>query len=97
MEMKQAFVLFGMLSFLGTVCVVVGTAVVVICARVIGEDRLSRFFSVGSGWLFGGRGLAWKIIDGRSGDLIRIFRDAFRSVTREPGIHSSSGEREIFL
>jgi hypothetical protein len=62
MEMKQAFVLFGMLSFLGTVCVIVGTAVVVICARVIGEDRLARYFSVGSGWLFGGRGLAWKIM-----------------------------------
>jgi hypothetical protein len=62
MEFKQAFVLFGMLSFLGTFCVITGTAVVVICARLIGEERLARCFSVGSGWLFGGRGLAWKIM-----------------------------------
>jgi len=61
-EIKQAFVLFGMLSFLGTVCVIAGTVVVVICAKVIGEARLARYFSEGSSWLFGGRGLAWKIM-----------------------------------
>lgn len=62
MAFRQAIALFGVLAFLGTFMVIAASIVAVAGAKLIGEKRLARYFSVGSGWLFGGRGLAAKII-----------------------------------
>ncbi len=61
MEFKQAVVLLGMLSFLGTVLLVAGAIAAVAGTKLIGEQRLARTLSLGSGWLFRGRGLSVKI------------------------------------
>lgn len=61
MAFRQAVAAFGALSFLGTFLLLAGAAVAVFGARVVGERRLALAMDWVSRWLFGGRGLAWKV------------------------------------
>jgi hypothetical protein len=61
MEAKQISVVFGVLAFLGTFAALGAAAVAFIATKLIGEERLSRCFTFGTRWLFGGWGLARKI------------------------------------
>jgi hypothetical protein len=62
MDTKQFVAAFGVLAFLGTIAVTVVAILGLTAAKLIGETRLAQYFSRFAGWLFGGRGLAWKII-----------------------------------
>lgn len=62
MQFKQMTEIFQVLAFLGTVGALAASAAVIVAAKLIGEDRLARWVSFGSGWLFGGHGLAGKVL-----------------------------------
>lgn len=62
MAAKQMFAIFGALAFMGTFLLVVVTGAALVVVKLLGEERLSRWMGFASGWLFGGRGLARKIM-----------------------------------
>ncbi len=62
MQSKQAAAIFQALAFLGTVGALLASAAVIAGATLIGEERLGRWITFGSGWIFGGRGLARKVL-----------------------------------
>lgn len=62
MQFKQMAEIFQVLAFLGTIAALAASAAVIVAAKSIREDRLARWVSFGSGWLFGGRGLARKVL-----------------------------------
>jgi Domain of unknown function (DUF4352) len=62
MQAKQLMAIFGVLAFLGTFAVVVTTGAAFLAVKLLGEERLSRWAAGTSGWFFGRRGLARKIL-----------------------------------
>lgn len=62
MAAKQMIAIFGALAFLGTFLLVVATGGALILVKALGEERLTRWAGATSSWLFGGRGLARKIM-----------------------------------
>ncbi|HUJ29720.1 MAG TPA: DUF4352 domain-containing protein [Candidatus Acidoferrum sp.] len=62
MQAKQMMAVFGALAFLGTFAVLAATVAAVIVAKITGEERLSRWTSGISSWVFGGWGLARKLV-----------------------------------
>lgn len=61
MASKQMFAVFGVLAFLGTFAVLAATFTAAVAAKVIGEERLSRWTAATSNWIFSGWGLARKL------------------------------------
>ena len=61
MATKQLIAIFGALAFLGTFAVLAATLAAIVAAKVIGEERLSRWTAATSNWIFGGWGLARKL------------------------------------
>jgi len=64
MESKQLYTVLGVLSFLGACAVVLGCAVSFAAIKLVGEKRLSGWAEGAAGWIFGGKGLARKILIG---------------------------------
>jgi hypothetical protein len=62
METKQLIAILGMLAFLGTFALLAGSAIAIVCLKLVGEERLTRWSSAGSAWLFGGCGLTRKLL-----------------------------------
>ena len=58
---KQFFAVFGTLSFLATVALLLAATAVIIGSLVIGESHVSQAASAVLAWLFSGRGLRAKI------------------------------------
>jgi hypothetical protein len=88
---KQAIAIFGILSFLGTSGALLACVAVILSAKLIGEHRLHRAMAWSSDWVFGGRGLARKLIiavlilvAGYFGILL-VASFASREWTLEPG------------
>ena len=91
MASKQAIAIFGILSFLGTSGALLACVAVILSAKLIGEHRLHRAMAWSSDWVFGGRGLARKLIiavlilvAGYFGILL-VASFASREWTLEPG------------
>ena len=61
MEAKQFLAVFGALAFLGTFALVAVTGGAYLFVKILGEERLSRWTGLASGWLFGGWGLSRKL------------------------------------
>lgn len=62
MQFKQMAAIFEVLAFLGTVGALAAAGVTVAGIYAVGEGRLARSVPIISGWLFGGRGLARKVL-----------------------------------
>lgn len=62
MAVKQFMAVFGVLAFLGTFLLVVFTGAALLTVDILGEERLSRWTGATSRWLYGGWGLARKIL-----------------------------------
>lgn len=62
MEAKQFLTIFGALAFLGTFALTLATGAAYLAAVLLGEARLARWTSSASGWVFGGLGLARKLL-----------------------------------
>jgi hypothetical protein len=62
MQFKQMAAIFQVLAFLGTVGALAAAGVAVAGIYAVGEERLARSVAILTGWLFGGRGLARKVL-----------------------------------
>jgi hypothetical protein len=62
MQFKQMAAIFEVLAFLGTAGALAAAGVAVAGLYAVGEERLARSVPLISGWLFGGRGLARKVL-----------------------------------
>jgi Domain of unknown function (DUF4352) len=61
MATKQLMAVFGALAFLGAFAVLAATVAAIVVAKLIGEERLSRWTANTSSWIFSGWGLARKL------------------------------------
>jgi hypothetical protein len=61
MATKQLIAILGALAFLGTFAVLAATLAAAVAAKLIGEERLSRWTAATSNWLFSGWGFARKL------------------------------------
>lgn len=62
MQFKQMAAIFEVLAFLGTAGAILASAAVIAGTMLIGEERLGRWTTFASGWIFRGRGLARKVL-----------------------------------
>jgi hypothetical protein len=62
METRQFLAIFGALAFLGTFALAFVTGAAFLLVKIAGEERLSRWTGAASGWIFGGLGLARKLL-----------------------------------
>ena len=62
MESKQLYTFLGVLSLLGTGAALFGCAVAFVAIKATGEKRLAGRTEGVAGWVFGGKGLARKIL-----------------------------------
>lgn len=62
MGSKQLYTFLGVLAFLGTGAALIGCAMAFAAIKAAGEKRLAGWGEGASGWLFGGIGLARKIL-----------------------------------
>jgi hypothetical protein len=59
---KQLMAVFGFLAFVGTFLTLAATVGAIVIVKLIGEERVARWTDATSVWLFGGRGLARKLV-----------------------------------
>ncbi|HKS83167.1 MAG TPA: hypothetical protein VJR23_16805 [Candidatus Acidoferrales bacterium] len=62
MEFKQLLAIFGALAFMGTFVITVVMGAAYLAVVLLGEERLSRWTGALSGWVYGGWGLARKLL-----------------------------------
>lgn len=62
MEAKQFLAVFGALALMGTFALTLAIGAAYLAVIVLGEQRLSRWTASTSSWIFGGRGLARKLL-----------------------------------